>query len=271
MGNPGDVERIDELILAQRTILATINMEFKGQYKDHFTAEELALHENTMKLEAIYHDAFPKMLLVCIGSNFEYRMVEILDKILDKSCPDSFFFAKLVKQHILGTRNFSRIINIPSTKEKKFYTAINILTDDDDYDSIDNTSIISAKNNAIVISKHIFGNIEGFKEFIQGKIKQDDDLGKNIVAFASIVARRNILIHNNLLYYDKNKIGMEEIQELYRRGNKFIDSFYQMVEQFQEIVSMIKDSSETKPDMLRATINEKYHTNIDKDWIAKFR
>lgn len=274
MSKPKDTEKIDELILAQNTLLTTmqvISIGSKRHLNDHFTDDELKMLRDTMRLERIYRDAFPKMLLLSIGSNFEYRVVEILKKIFNNSCSNSFFFNKMIKSHILGTMNFSKIIDIPKNNSK-FYNAIKIQYGDYDNDD-DKTSIDNIRNNAKVVSKQVFQHIEGFHQFIQGKIDYDgdSDFGKNIVSFASIMARRNLLIHNNLLYYNENKIEIDEIQELYQCGNKFLDDLYQLIEQFQAMIVTIKNSNESEMDVLHAIINEKYQANIDKNWIDKFR
>ena len=270
MSKPEDFKKIDELIVAHKIILTTIQVASESE-KDlkNYRDEELNMFDNAMNLERILHDSFPKMLLLSIASNFEYRVDKILNDVLSNNCLGSFFFIKLINQHILGSRNFSKIINIPNKKETNFYNAINIVDDEIDDDDVE--KIHTTIRNAIIVSKHIFSNISGFHYFIYGKIKNDSDFGKNVIAFATIIARRNLLIHNNLLYYDKNKIGTDDVVKLYQRGNNFINNFHQIIDQFQEVITLIKNSDKHEIDILPNTIKQKYNIDINKDWIDKLR
>jgi len=141
-----------------------------------------------ISLKIIADDNLKKVLLLSVASYFEDEIRAILLSFVEKNSGNNPMIISFVKNKALERQYHSYFEWKSAKNANKFFS--------------------------------LFG--EKFKKQASGDVKDNSELEKSIRAFLEIGNLRNELVHGNFAVFPIEKT-LEEIYELYRSANQFID------------------------------------------------
>lgn len=164
-----------------------------GQLRDFLQDDQ---DGNGMMLLPVVEENFPKALLLAAASHFENRLTDTVKDFAKEATTDDHPIVSLIEAKAI---------------ERQYHTWF-------DWD----------KGNANRFFR-LFGN--GFKQYAQDQVNQEDELRDSIRAFLEIGDRRNKLVHGDFADFRMNKTS-KEIYELYQSATRFVEWFPQAIREF---------------------------------------
>jgi hypothetical protein len=167
------------------------------QLKNEYEAIEKYLHDTSqISLLSDLNKNFRKVLLLSAGSYFESEITTILiDFVRTKSNNDERIINFLEKQAI----------------SQKYFQLFSWGERNNPEKPVKNASTFWK----------LFG--DNFKSFIDSELHEKPDITESVEAFIEIGHLRNILVHSNFASYNYDQKTTDEIYELYKKAEPFID------------------------------------------------
>lgn len=155
-------------------------------FKDCQSAGEILTSANETSLKISFDDHNRKTILLSAASHFEARLSHIVEEFADEASAGNPLVNSLVKEKVI-TRQYHTWFDWNANNANRFFS--------------------------------MFG--KAFKEHMEQRIRDDDNLQAAVIAFIELGRERNRLVHSDFGSHLINKTS-DEVFDLYQTANLFV-------------------------------------------------